>query len=208
MSFDFAAARENMLENQVRTSDVTDHGIQDAMGAVRREAVCPPGRLHLAYAEATVEYAPGLYLMEPRDIAKLLQGVLPRPGERALAIAAPYAALVLAEIGLKVRLRLPAGVALGELGPAVEVVAGALSAVDEHGPYDVIAVEGAVHRAPGSWTDMLADGGRLGVVERDGPVGRARLYQRGHDGVVSSRILFDSTPPMLPGFAPEAAFQF
>ena len=115
MTLDFAAARENMVENQVRTNDVTDLGVQDAMRAVRRERLCPPDRLHLAYAEAPVEYAPGYALMEPRDVAKLLQGLRPRAGERALAIAAPYAAAVLAAMGLKTALRLPARLETGDL---------------------------------------------------------------------------------------------
>jgi protein-L-isoaspartate(D-aspartate) O-methyltransferase len=213
MTLEFAAARENMVENQVRTNDVTDFGVQDAMRLVRRERLCPPTRLHLAYAEAPVEYAPGYYLMEPRDVAKLLQGLRPRPGERALAIAAPYGAAVLSAIGLKTALRLPLGVEPVDLvahlaEDGVPTVPGDLAAVDENGPYDVILVEGAVDLVPEAWTDMLHLGGRLGVVERRGPVGRARLYTRSLDGVLSARTLFDATPPMLPGFAPVPAFQF
>jgi len=206
MTLDFAAARENMVENQVRTNDVTDLAIQDAMRVVRREQVTPPTKLHLAYAEAAVEYAPGYFLMQPRDVAKLLQGVQPRAGEKALAIAAPYAAAVLSAMGLEVTLRLPDGVdvAVENVGASV----GDLAAVLETAPYDVIVVEGAVDQVPAAWTDMLAEGGRLGVVERKGPVGRARLYQRGVDGVISSRTLFDATPPMLTGFTPAPAFAF
>jgi protein-L-isoaspartate(D-aspartate) O-methyltransferase len=207
MSLDFAAARENMVENQVRTNDVTDHAVQDAMRVVKREAVCPPAKLSLAYAETPLEYAPGYCLLEPRDISKLLQGILPRPGERALCIAAPYAALVLAKIGLKVRLLLPEGVSLDGLD-GVEIATGDLAALDEGAPYDVIVVEGAVSRTPQTWTDMLRQNGRLGVVERNGPVGRARLYLRGAEGVVSDRLLFDATPPILPGFTLQRAFQF
>ncbi len=210
---DFAAARENMVENQVRTNDVTDLGVQDAMRAVRRERLCPPTKLHLAYAEAAVEYAPGYFLMEPRDVSKLLQGLRAQPGERALAIAAPYAAAVLSLMGLKTALRLPPGLDAGELTAhlaedGVPTVTGDLAALDENGPYDVIVVEGAVHHAPEAWTAMLNLGGRLGVIERQGPVGRARLYTRSPEGVVSARTLFDATPPMLPGFEPAPAFQF
>jgi protein-L-isoaspartate(D-aspartate) O-methyltransferase len=209
MTLDFAAARENMVENQVRTNDVTDLAIQDAMREVRREKVCPPARLHLAYAEAAVEYAPGYYLLQPRDVAKLLQGVRPRAGERVLAIAAPYAALVMAAIGLQVRLRLAKEVEDLHLDDArISVVHGDLAALDETGPFDVIVVEGAVAEVPAAWTGMLAEGGRLGVVERRGPVGRAMLYLRAADGQVSSRSLFDATPPLLPGFVPEPAFEF
>ena len=213
MTLDFAAARENMVENQVRTNDVTDIGVQDAMRRVRRERLCPPARLHLAYAEAPVGYAPGYALMEPRDVAKLLQGVRPRAGERALAIAAPYAAAVLSAIGLNTRLRLPPGLETGDLvahlaEDGVATSFGELAAVDEDGPYDVIMVEGAVQRTPEAWIDMLKLGGRLGVIERQGPVGRAKLYLRSDENLVSARILFDATPPMLPGFESAPAFQF
>ena len=52
MSVDFAAARLNMLDSQVRTNDVPDLAIQDAMAAAPRERFCPPGREYLAYADA------------------------------------------------------------------------------------------------------------------------------------------------------------
>lgn len=213
MTLDFAAARENMVENQVRTNDVPDHGVQDAMRAVRRERFCPAARLHLAYAEAAVEYAPGYCLLQPRDVAKLLYGLKPRPGERALAIAAPYAAAVLAAMGVRTSLRLPAGVEAGEIVKAladdgVPTVPGDLAVADGAEPYDLIVVEGAVQRAPDAWTGMLRPGGRLGVIERDGPVGRARLYTRNEEGALSTRVLFDATPPMLPGFTAAPAFQF
>src|SRR5271168_4590168 len=99
MNDDFAAARTNMVDSQVRPSDVTDVFIQDAMRAVRREHFVPSGKRALAYADTEIEYAPGRWLLPPRDVAKLLQAVVPRAGEAALAISAPYAAAVLAHMG-------------------------------------------------------------------------------------------------------------
>jgi protein-L-isoaspartate(D-aspartate) O-methyltransferase len=55
----------------------------------------PAGKGYLAYADADVEYAPGRWLLRPRDVGKLLQHLRPREGDKALAIAAPYAAAVL-----------------------------------------------------------------------------------------------------------------
>ncbi len=189
MSADFAAARSNMVESQVRTQDVTDLTIQDAMRHVQREALCPPGKAWLAYADSEIEYAPGRWLLKPRDVAKLLQAIRPRAGERALAIAAPYAAAVMEAMGLTVS----------------QVVDGDLMSVS--GEHDVVVCEGAVDRAPGSWKAALAMGGRLGLVERHGPVGRAVLYLRSDDGV-GSRVLFDSTPPILSGFQAREGFSF
>jgi protein-L-isoaspartate(D-aspartate) O-methyltransferase len=212
MTHEYGSARENMVENQVRTNDVTDLAIQDAMRVVARERFCGPGKAFLAYAEAVIEYAPGWFLMEPRDISKLLQAVRPRPGERALAICAPYAAALMARIGLDVTLCVP-DVAVGRCvealqGEAVRVVARDPKTAGGEGPYDVIVCEGAVDQAPKAWIEAIGVGGRLGVVERMGPVGRARLYLRGEDGLVARRDVFDSTPPIMPGFEPARGFAF
>jgi protein-L-isoaspartate(D-aspartate) O-methyltransferase len=190
MAADFAAARENMVESQVRTADVTDLTITDAIRGVARETLLPAGKAAGAYADTEVEYAPGLFLMRPRDVAKLLQHLSPKPGERALAIAAPYAAAVLEKMGLTVT-RLD--------GEDLMAVNG--------GPYDLIISEGAVSATPEAWTGVLALHGRLGIVERTGPVGRAMTYVRSDDGV-GGRSVFDSAAPLLPGFAPKAAFAF
>ena len=68
---DFAAARLNMVESQVRTHDVTDVRLHDAMRDLPRERFAPEGKAYLAYADVEVEYAPGRFLLKPRDVAKL-----------------------------------------------------------------------------------------------------------------------------------------
>ena len=73
--------------------------------------------------------------------------------------------------------------------------------------YDLIVVEGAVTRAPQTWLDALAPGGRLLVIERNGPTGQAVYYVRADDGV-GRRTLFDAMAPVLPGFEPKAGFAF
>ena len=185
---DYTAARLNMVESQVRTQDVTDVRIHDAMRAIPRERFVPEAGGHLAYTDIEVEYAPGRWLLKPRDVAKLLHALRPMPGERALAISAPYAAAVIEELGLPV-VRVEAGEAL----PA--------------GEFDVIVCEGAVSRAPEAWTAALAVNGRLGVVERDGPVGKAYLYVRAPEGL-GRRDEFDCFPPIIAGFEPRHGFAF
>ena len=129
----------------------------------------------------------------------------------ALAIAAPYAAAVLARLG--------ATVTAQEADQAVlDVVAAGLSdagvetaiapfAQPQGEGYDIIISEGAVATRPQAWLDALAVGGRLAVVERKGAAGRGVLYVRGRDGF-SRRELFDGAPPMLDGMTPEPAFSF
>ena len=188
MSFDYTAARLTMVESQVRTSDVTDTDLQDAMRTVAREGFCPAGREHLAYAETQIEYAPGQYLMAPRAIAKILHLLKARSGESALAIAAPYAAAVLRQMGLA-------------------VVEQAADAPVSAGAFDVIVSEGAVAEVPAAWLAGLGAHGRLGLVERKGPVGKAKIHVRSDDGF-AARDGFDAAPHYLLGFEPKAAFSF
>ena len=187
MTFDYQAARLTMVESQVRTSDVTDLHVQDALRVAPRESLLPADKQGMAYADAEIEYAPGLYLLRPRAVGKLLQALKPRPGEKALAIAAPYGALVMRQIGCAVD----------------EIAAGA---TPSKGKYQLIVVEGAVTEVPAAWTAALAEGGRMAVILRDGPMGKVRLYGRRPGGQVVSHEVFDAAAPFLPGFEPKAQF--
>ena len=209
MTLDFSAARLNMIDSQVRTNDVPDLSVQDAMAHAPRERFCPAGKDYLAYADAEIEYAPGWFLMTPRDVAKLLHSLSPRSGEKALCIAAPYAAMALARMGVDVTLVLPEGApkAAAEkalAGEGVKIVGGELTALPK-GDYDLAIVEGAVTATPDAWT-TVAD--RLGVIERKGPIGKAIVYRKSTDGTVGARESFDATPPVIAGFAPQPAFTF
>jgi protein-L-isoaspartate(D-aspartate) O-methyltransferase len=184
---EFAAARANMVDSQVRPSDVTDPRIHHAMRTLPRENFVPEGKRHLAYADAPVEYAPGRFLLKPRDAAKLLQALEPREGERALAIAAPYLAAALETMGVSVTRR----------------DEGDLKAPDGGG-YDLVVCESAVAKAPAAWLEALAPGGRLGVVERNG-VSRAMLYL---NGSAAGRPAFDAAQAFLGGFEPQHGFAF
>jgi protein-L-isoaspartate(D-aspartate) O-methyltransferase len=190
MTFDFSAARQIMVDSQVRTSDVTDLAIQSAIRTVPRERFCLAGKAYQAYADAEIEYAPGRWLLRPRDLAKLLQAIKPAAGERALAIAAPYGAAVLETMGLVVTL-----LAEDDLKRPPSAL------------FDVMLCEGAVSAVPDSWLSALSPGGRLGVVVRNGPVGKATLYTRTKTEI-GRREVFDATPPVLAGFEAETRFAF
>lgn len=206
---DFAAARKVMVDSQVRVNDVTDRELQAALLTVPRERFLPAERAFTAYAEIEPEIANGRRLMLPRDLSKLLMAVDARPGEKALSVAGPYAAAVLAAMGLKVTAQ--------EADAAVlETVAGALAEAGVEGvtapfdqpsggDYDLIVSEAAVPVRPEAWLAALKVGGRLAVVERTGPTGKAVLYVKGASGL-SRRELFDAAPPALDDLIPAPAF--
>lgn len=205
---DFDAARKVMVDSQVRVNDVTNRDLQAAMLAVPRERFLPEARAYAAYAEVEPEIAGGRKLMMARDLSKLLMALDPRSGERALTIAGPYAAAVLAKLGLTVTAQDAAAVfevcadVLAEAG-VTTVVAPVGSPTGEG--WDLIVSEAATPARPDAWLAALRPGGRMAVVERSGPVGKAVLYVKGQDGL-SRRELFDATPPVLAELAPEPTF--
>ena len=206
---DFAAARKVMVDSQVRVNDVTDRDLQAALLSVSRERFVPVERAFAAYAEMEPEIANGRRLMLPRDLSKLLMALEPRAGETALAIAGPYAAAVLAGMGLTATAQEADAAVLDVVAPAlaeagVEGVAAPFTQPVGEG-YDVIVSEAAVPVRPDAWLAALKIGGRLAVVERSSPAGKAVLYVKGPTGL-SRRELFDAAPPVLTELAPEPSF--
>ncbi len=83
---DFAIARFNMVESQLRPNKVTDRRILDAMGRLPRENFMPPLMAGIAYTDEDLQIAPGV-LMEPMILGRLLQEAGIESGERMLDIA-------------------------------------------------------------------------------------------------------------------------
>ena len=209
MSTDFAAARLNMVESQIRTADVTDLPLQDALRVVARETLVPAAKAYLAYADVDIEYAPGRWLLRPREVGKLLQTLKPREGEKALAIAAPYAAALLARMGLAVTAQESGEAVFGVVGEALaaEGVATAVQPLSQPTGenWDLIVSEGGIQALPDSWGAALRPGGRIVVVERRGAIGKAALFVKTPEGL-SRRELFDSSPAVLAELTPAPTF--
>lgn len=219
MTMNYAAARHNMVESQIRTNRVTSSPVIDAMDAVPREVFVPKQLRGVAYVDADIELASGRHLMEPAVFARLVQASGVKPGDVVLDVgcATGYSAAVLARLASTVvalesdtELAGRASALLAELSvDNVAVVTGSLVAGDAaHGPYHVIIIEGSVAQIPDGLLRQLADGGRLiAVVASESGVGRATEVVRVGD-VFSSRVVFDAMVRPLPGFQREPGFVF
>ncbi len=215
---DLTRARDVMVESQVRTADVTDTRILHAMRTLPRERFAPAGKRPLAYADLEVEAAPGRTLMRPRDLAKLVQALAPQPHERALEIAGAtgYGAAVLAACCRHVitldpdpDLSFGARAALESCGVlnTKTVSTAAPSGWADEAPYDVMMLNGSAEIVPDAWLAQLAEGGRLGVIVRQGAAGAARIYMR-TEGVCAYRTVFDAAPPVAPDLRAPQTFKF
>ncbi len=215
---DLARTRDIMVESQVRTADVTDTRVLRAMRSLPRERFAPAQKRALAYADLELEVAPDRVLMRPRDLAKLVQALDPRPHERGLELAGAtgYGAAVLAACCKEVvtldpdpDLSFAARAALESSG-VTNVKTVSTAVVDgwkDEAPYDVILLNGAAEIVPTTWFEQLADKGRLGVIVRNGPAGAARIYTRSGEAV-AYRVEFDAFPPIAPGLARPHTFAF
>lgn len=215
---DFEAARAAMVEGQVRTNDVTDRALQAALRVTPRELFAPKSKRALAYADIDLALGEDRWLMRPRDMAKLIQALGVEPQDVVLDVACGrgYSTAVLAHLANMVvgveshdGLIEKATESLGAVGVtnAAVVKADVRAGAPDQGPFNAIFVNGAVEEVPAAWLDQLADGGRLGVVVREGGVGRATVFTRA-GGAVGSRVVFDSAAPLLPGFERPKAFAF
>jgi protein-L-isoaspartate(D-aspartate) O-methyltransferase len=213
---DFAAARRNMVDGQVRTADVTDLRLISAMLEVPRERFVPPASAALAYIDLDVPLGQSRRLLKPMVLAKLIQAADLTASDRVLDVgcATGYAAAVLARIAGPVtaleqdaKLMQAASDALSSISN-VRVVSGKLADGWPQGaPFDAILLEGATEIPPQTLCRQLKDGGRLVCVLGSGPGSKAMLYCRsGHD--VGGRPIFDASAPPLPGFEKPAAFAF
>ena len=216
---DYATARLNMVESQVRPNRVTDLRILAAMMELPRERFVPERLRGVAYVDEDIPVAAGRYLMEPMVVARMLQMAAVEAGDNALVIGAAtgYGAAVLARLAGKVTalesdaaLTRTAEATLRSVGAAnVAVVTGKLTdGLAAKGPYDVILIEGAIEHLPTRITDQLADNGRLAaVITEPGQPGRATLYSK-IGGAISRRAMFDAATPVLPEFRRDAGFVF
>jgi len=219
----FSTARLKMVDGQVRTNDVTDHRIIDAMMEIPREAFVPEGLRAIAYLDRDLDVGGGSaegrrHLLAPQLTGKLLQAAAIAASDNVLIVgcATGYLAALAARLGAKVTATEsdPALVSRGqgilaELGLANVTVKAVEPAQGDPAtaPFDVIILNGATEIAPESLFGQLGEGGRLvGVFAKTHPA-RAMIVTRSH-GDLGNRVLFDATAPVLPGLkrAPEFVF--
>lgn len=217
---DFAAARRNMVDGQVRTADVTDLRLIAAMLDVPRETFVSPAKAALAYLDLDLPVGEGAAgarrLLKPMVLAKLMQAADLSGTDRVLDVgcATGYSAALLGRIASQVvALEQDAGLAkaaAAALASAANVspVSGPLAdGWAQGGPYNVVVLEGATDIVPHALCQQLKDGGRLVCVLGSGPGSTAMLYRRSGDDV-GGRPVFDASAGLLPGFAKTPVFAF
>jgi protein-L-isoaspartate(D-aspartate) O-methyltransferase len=214
---DFSARRTMMVDTQVRPSDVTKFPIIEAMLSVKREDFVTAAQREAAYMGDNLELGGGRVILEPRTLAKMLDALDIGPEELVLDIgsALGYSSAVIAHMAQAV-VALEENEGWADEAQDALVAAGADNVIThcgplaagaaEHGPYDVIVIQGGVSHVPNAINDQLKDGGRMACVFMDGALGEVRIGYK-MDGRMSWRRAFNAGAPVLDGFARHAQFQ-
>jgi protein-L-isoaspartate(D-aspartate) O-methyltransferase len=208
---DFAAAREAMVESQLRPQGVTDPGVLQAMRTVERERFLPKHTRPLAYVDRAVAMGDGRFLAAPGVLGQLLTQMMPQRGQSALVVGSGtgYSAAVLSAIGLRVvAVESSPELAAHARKLGIKAVEGPLEGGYPKGaPYELILIDGAVEYIPDSIVDQLADGGRLGAALVDRGVTRL-IVGRKAGTAFGYLSIGDAGVPALPGFTRPRAFTF
>ncbi|MFC3101007.1 protein-L-isoaspartate O-methyltransferase [Altererythrobacter lauratis] len=190
----FAAARQAMIDSQLRTSGVTEVNTIARMRAVPREDFVPAAVRDFAYMDRAVPLGDGRFLAAPLVNGTMLQEAAPQPHDAAI--------LVDGGSGYMAELLRPLVASLKVLTPAE-----ALAAPRGQAKADLIVIDGAIEQMPDSLAKRLADNGRVvtGLIE-NGITSVARGRKAG--GKVVFLKLAEMGIPRLPEFAKPKGWSF
>lgn len=216
-SFDFAAARDNMVDGQLRPNRITDKALLARFAMVAREEFVPAAQAGTAYVDAPQGLGAGREMFSPMVLAHLIQGLVVDEISTVMIMAggAGYSAALLAGLVAKVvlveddkALMAVAKTNLADLKNVVCVQAGVEVGAPKQGPYDAILLDAAVGHVPPALLAQLRDGGKLATVRpgADGVLEACVVVK--HGGAVFEEALFETKGHLLPALQVAEGFVF
>jgi protein-L-isoaspartate(D-aspartate) O-methyltransferase len=208
---DYVAARQAMVDSQLRPQGVNDPAVISAMSLIAREAFVPEDQRPLAYVDRSLPIGHGRAMPSAAVVGLLLTALTVNRDETALVVGAGtgYSAAILSEMGVKtVALESSSDLAAAARKQGVEIVEGPLEAGHKSAaPYDLILIDGAVEMIPDPLIAQLKEGGRIGAALVDQGITRL-IVGRKAGGGFGFHSIADSATPVLPGFERPRAFTF
>ncbi|QMT30471.1 protein-L-isoaspartate O-methyltransferase family protein [Alysiella filiformis] len=218
---DFKQARFNMVEQQIRPWDVLNFDLLDVLESIPREEFVLPEQRGYAYADMPLRLANGGSMLEPKIVARMVQGLNLQATDKVLEIGtgSGYATAVLAKMSSEVQTfdvdsvqQQFARTILNRLqinNVRYENTDG-FQLGESHGIYDAIYIGGSVSSVPELLQSRLNEhGGRMVVVVGDDVLQRCLLITR-HGKDFRQQVLFDTQIARLNenALAPQKQFVF
>jgi len=218
MTFNFNAAREAMVEQQIRPWDVLDLRVLDVLARLPREAFVDDAYKTLAYADLALPIGHGETMMKPVLEGRTLQALALEPTDEVLEIgtgsgflSACMANLARSVLSLEQHADLAqsARARLTTQGHAnVQVLHADALTWDTAQRFDAICVTAAVDTIPERFLTWLRPGGRMFIVRGRAPAMEAVLASQYSKDVnaIQTQSLFETELPYLTGAAPSPEF--
>ncbi|MBN1627877.1 MAG: protein-L-isoaspartate(D-aspartate) O-methyltransferase [Deltaproteobacteria bacterium] len=180
---DFEQQRKQMVSQQLRSRDITDSRVLDAMNRVPRHLFVPVRMRGYSYQDSALPIDYGQTISQPYIVALMSQLLTIGPGDKVLEIGtgSGYQAAVLAEMGADVfTIEIVPGLgtqaerllkSLGYDSVKVKIGDGYLG-WPENAPFEAIIVTCAPTEIPEPLEVQLAEGGRMVI-----PVGESGFQQ-------------------------------
>ena len=212
------AARSQMVNQQVRTWDVLDQRVLDALTVVPREAFAPDAYRDVALADVDIPIGQGQYMAAPKLVGRMIQSLNLEPGHRVLEIGtgSGYATACLAKLAghvtsLDVQPEFSAKAA--ERLNALSIDNVDLITIDAFDfepdvQFDAILVNGSLPEFAGQFQDWLRPDGCLVVVVGEGVVMEAVRVTRLSEQEWARESLFETVLPALIHAPQSEAFVF
>ena len=218
MGMNFDEARRNMVEQQVRTWDVLDLSVLEALGTLHREDFTSAQHRKLAYADVMLPLGQGQIMMKPVVEGRLLQALDLSGDDEVLEIGTgsgyltaclAYLARHVVSVDIIEKFIDTAQRNLNSIsvGNIVVELGDALRDWSPESAFDAIAVTGSAAVVPARFLQWLKPGGRLFAVRGHSPAMEAVLMTRLAEDQWSSESLFETDLPRLLGAEDPETFE-
>jgi protein-L-isoaspartate(D-aspartate) O-methyltransferase len=215
---DTVAARQQMVDQQIRTWEVLDPRVLDAFSAVPREAFVPPEYRELAFADAPIPIGFGQSMLAPNLQGRILQalGVTATDSVLEIGTGLGYLSACLSLLGASTRsidihpgLIAKAAVNLRAVPQAnVNLEVRDAFAAAPLGEYDAVAVTGSLPVYDTRFERLLRVGGRLFAIVGTAPAMDAILVRRADNDEWIRESLFETVVEPLVNAAAAQKFVF
>jgi protein-L-isoaspartate(D-aspartate) O-methyltransferase len=211
---DTLAARQQMVDQQIRTWEVLDPRVLDVLSAVPREAFVPPAYRELAFADTPIPIGFGQSMLAPLLQGRILQSLAVTDSDTVLEVGtgtgyltAAFGLLASGIHSIDIRAEFTAAAAVNlRTVPAARVKLETRDALSGAplGDYDVIAVTGSLPVYDTRFEQALRVGGRLFAVVGVAPVMDAILVRRVDSTEWIRESLFETViDPLVNAVAPQ-----
>jgi protein-L-isoaspartate(D-aspartate) O-methyltransferase len=215
---DTLAARQQMVDQQIRTWEVLDPRVLDALSAVPREAFAPAKYRELAFADSPLPIGCGQSMLAPKFQGRILQALKIGPKDHTLEIGtgSGYLSAAMSLLGGSVRsidihpeLTAQAAANLRAV-PSARVLLETRDAFDAAplGEFDAIAITGSMPVYDPRFERALKAGGRLFAVVGSAPAMEALVVRRVDETEWIRESLFETVIDPLINATAASAFVF